>query len=46
LAGIVRTAADEELVVECLGILGNLSLPELDFESLVTEFELIPFINE
>ena len=45
LATIVRSSSDDEQVVECLGILANLNLPEIDFESLLAEFELIPYIN-
>eukprot|EP00118_Oscarella_pearsei_P007156 m.33925 g.33925 ORF g.33925 m.33925 type:complete len:801 (+) comp31926_c0_seq8:57-2459(+) len=45
LAAIIKSSADEEQVVECLGILANLNLPEIDFESLLTEFDLIPYMN-
>ena len=36
----------EELVVEVLGLLGNLMLPEVNFEKVVSELELVPFIVE
>ena len=31
--------------MEVLGILGNLSLPEIDFEKVVRELDLLPFIT-
>ena len=44
LGGIVANCEDEECVVEALGILGNLSIPEIDFERVVRELNLLPFI--
>lgn len=35
---------EEEVCVEVLGILGNLSLPDMDFHRVVTELDLLPFI--
>lgn len=32
------------MCVEVLGILGNLLLPEVDFERVVSQLELMPFI--
>lgn len=31
--------------MEVLGILGNLTFPEIDFEKVVTELDLLPFIS-
>lgn len=36
---------EEEFTVEVLGILGNLTFPEIDFEKVVTELDLLPFIS-
>lgn len=33
-------------MVECLGILANLSLPDLDYSSLLQEYNLIPWIRD
>lgn len=35
---------EDEVCVEVLGILGNLSLPDVDFHKVVTDLELLPFI--
>ncbi|KAG1688227.1 Kinesin-associated protein 3 [Nymphon striatum] len=37
--------SDEEFALECLGCLGNLTIPELDFERLLNEYHLIPWIK-
>lgn len=40
------TICDEQkFVIECLGILGNLSLPDLDYSAILKKFELIPWIK-
>lgn len=40
------TACDEpKFVIECLGILGNLSLSDLDYSAIMTNFELIPWVR-
>ena len=35
----------DEAVVEALGILGNLNLPELDFSKVVHDLQLLPCIT-
>ena len=35
---------EDEVCVEVLGILGNLSLPDVDFHRVVSELDLLPFI--
>lgn len=37
---------DEECAVEALGILGNLALPEVDYDRVLSELQLLPFIVE
>lgn len=37
--------ADEEFALECLGCLGNLTIPELDFERLLSEYRMIPWMK-
>ena len=41
---MIKTCKDDEFAVEALGIVGNLSLPEIDFEKVVRELDLMPFI--
>ena len=36
---------DEEFALECLGILGNLTIPDLDYELILREYDLIPWIK-
>ena len=31
---------ESDFMIECLGILGNLSIPELDFELLLKEYQV------
>lgn len=45
LASALTECKDEEFVVECLGILGNLSLPDLDYSQILHKFNLIPWIR-
>lgn len=45
LARVLTECKDEVFVVECLGILGNLSLPDLDYSMLLLDFNLIPWIR-
>merc|ERR1719266_1591413 len=33
-------------VVECVGILGNLTIPDLDFDRLLEEYNMVPWITE
>ncbi len=46
IADAVKRADLDEFRVECLGILGNLNLPELDYVRLLEEYELIPWMLE
>lgn len=45
LARVLTECKDEPFVVECLGILGNLSLPDLDYSMLLLDFNLIPWVR-
>lgn len=38
------SGGEDEVCVEVLGILGNLSLPDVDFNKVVTDLDLLPFI--
>ncbi|KFB52104.1 AGAP000187-PA-like protein [Anopheles sinensis] len=45
LAKILTECDDEEFSVECLGILGNLALADLDYSQIIHNFNLIPLIR-
>jgi hypothetical protein len=36
---------DEDFSLECLGVLGNLTIPDLDYELILKEYQLIPWIK-
>ncbi|XP_075158382.1 kinesin associated protein 3 isoform X3 [Haematobia irritans] len=45
LARILTICEDETFLVECLGILGNLSLADLDYSQILQNFQLIPWVR-
>lgn len=45
LARALTECSDEPFVVECVGILGNLSLPDLDYSMILHDFNLIPWMR-
>uniref|UniRef100_A0A182SGR9 Kinesin associated protein kap n=1 Tax=Anopheles maculatus TaxID=74869 RepID=A0A182SGR9_9DIPT len=45
LAKILTECDEEEFSVECLGILGNLALADLDYSQIIHNFNLIPLIR-
>ena len=46
IADAVQRADSADFVVECVGILGNLTIPDLDFDRLLEEYNMIPWIKE
>ena len=46
IADAVQRADLEEFRVECLGILGNLNIPDLDFERILREYDLVKWMME
>lgn len=36
---------EEDFGLECLGILGNLTIPDLDYELILKEYDMIPWIK-
>nr|CAD7453723.1 unnamed protein product [Timema tahoe] len=44
IAKAIGDCENEDFVVECVGVLGNMSLPDLDFSQLMQRFNLIPWI--
>ena len=45
LAQAVLDEEEEDFGLECLGILGNLTIPDLDYELILKEYNLIPWIK-
>ena len=45
IADAVHRAENDEFVLECVGILGNLTLPDLDFTRLLKEFEMVDWMR-
>lgn len=47
LAGVIVRPEqyDENFALECLGILGNLTIPDLDYELIIKEFNLVDWIR-
>ena len=45
IADAVHRAENDEFVLECVGILGNLTLPDLDYTRLLKEFEMVEWMK-
>ncbi|KAJ7411862.1 kinesin associated protein 3 [Willisornis vidua] len=46
LAAQVSNDEEEEFVIECLGTLANLTLPDLDWELVLKEYKLVPYLKD
>ncbi|KAI5619974.1 kinesin-associated protein 3 [Silurus asotus] len=46
LASQIGQNEDEEFVIECLGTLANLTIPDLDWELVLKEYNLVPFLKD
>lgn len=46
LAAQISPEEDEEFVIECLGTLANLTIPDLDWELVLKEYNLVPYLTE
>ncbi|XP_019620745.1 PREDICTED: LOW QUALITY PROTEIN: kinesin-associated protein 3-like [Branchiostoma belcheri] len=46
LANAIKNCEDDDFVIECLGILGNLTIPDLNYELLLQEYDLVTFIKD
>lgn len=42
---LVQLGHNDELVLEALGILGNLTMADLNYLKIVEEFQLVPFVS-
>ncbi|KAJ9577205.1 hypothetical protein L9F63_006179, partial [Diploptera punctata] len=45
IAKAIVECPNEDFVVECVGVLGNMTLPDLDFSQLMQRFNLIPWVQ-
>ncbi|XP_072547505.1 kinesin-associated protein 3b isoform X2 [Salminus brasiliensis] len=46
LAAQIGPDEDEEFVIECLGTLANLTIADLDWELLLREYNLVPYLKD
>uniref|UniRef100_A0A3Q0QUF9 Kinesin-associated protein 3b n=1 Tax=Amphilophus citrinellus TaxID=61819 RepID=A0A3Q0QUF9_AMPCI len=46
LAAEIRVDEEEEWVLECLGTLANLTIPDLDWELVLKEYNLVPYLKD
>ncbi|XP_068196083.1 kinesin-associated protein 3-like isoform X2 [Antennarius striatus] len=46
LAGEIRADEDEAWVLECLGTLANFTIPDLDWELVLKEYNLVPYLKD
>ncbi|XP_061594997.1 kinesin-associated protein 3a [Cololabis saira] len=46
LAAQISEDQPEEFVMECLGTLANLTLPDLDWALVLTEYDLVPYLKD
>ncbi|XP_041849149.1 kinesin-associated protein 3-like [Melanotaenia boesemani] len=46
LAAEIRAQEKEEWVLECLGTLANLTIPDLDWELVLKEYNLVPYLKD
>ncbi|GFT45194.1 kinesin-associated protein 3 [Nephila pilipes] len=40
------TGKNDDFIIECLGIMGNLTIPELDYEMLLFQYDLLGFMKK
>lgn len=45
LANAIKKEESEDFKLECVGILGNLTIPDLDYELLLKEYDLVSWIK-
>ncbi|XP_043941205.1 kinesin-associated protein 3 [Protopterus annectens] len=46
LAAQITNEDDEEFSIECLGTLANLTVPDLDWELVLKEYKLVPYLKD
>ncbi|XP_034244618.1 kinesin-associated protein 3 isoform X2 [Thrips palmi] len=45
LAKVLTQCTDKEFLLECLGVMANLTLPDLDYSQVLQQFRLIPWLR-
>lgn len=45
LAEAIQKSTNDEFVLECIGVLGNITIPDLDYERLIKEYNLVPWLK-
>ena len=45
LAHVLTECSDKDFMLECLGVLANLSVPDLDYSQVFQQFRLIPWVR-
>ncbi|XP_067118777.1 kinesin-associated protein 3 isoform X2 [Centruroides vittatus] len=45
LAEAIQKSSNDEFVLECVGVLGNITIPDLDYERLIKEYNLVPWLK-
>lgn len=45
LAKVLTQCSDKEFLLECLGVIANLTLPDLDYSQVLQQFRLIPWLR-
>ncbi|CAH1786263.1 unnamed protein product [Owenia fusiformis] len=43
---IVSKVEDEDFMIECIGILANLTMEDLDYELILQEYKIVPWIKD
>ncbi|KAE8748254.1 hypothetical protein FOCC_FOCC005093 [Frankliniella occidentalis] len=46
LAKVLTQCSDKEFLLECLGVMANLTLPDLDYSQVLEQFRLIPWLRK
>ncbi|EHB12745.1 Kinesin-associated protein 3, partial [Heterocephalus glaber] len=46
LAAQISNDEEEEFVIECLGTLANLTIPDLDWELVLKEYKMVPYLKD
>uniref|UniRef100_H2YG61 Kinesin-associated protein 3 n=1 Tax=Ciona savignyi TaxID=51511 RepID=H2YG61_CIOSA len=44
-AGAVKKGFEEDLLIECLGALGNLNMKDINYEVILNKYQLLPFLQ-
>lgn len=45
LAKVLKECTDKEFLLECVGVMANLTLPDLDYSQVLQQFRLLPWLR-